>query len=79
MPDSAKRTAAERKAAPPRIAYTIDGAVEALGGAVSRSAIYDDIRDGKLKAHKRGRRTIITDENLRAYVAALPEMEGAAA
>jgi excisionase family DNA binding protein len=40
-----------------------------------RTSIYAAIKDGSLKARKFGRRTIILDEDLRAWLASLPERE----
>ena len=53
-----------------KIAHSIDGACEAAG--VGRTSIYEAIRAGALKARKLGRRTIILDEDLRAWLASLP-------
>jgi excisionase family DNA binding protein len=53
-----------------KIAHSIDGACEAAD--VGRTSIYEAIRAGDLKARKLGRRTIILDEDLRAWLAALP-------
>ncbi|MCK9361785.1 helix-turn-helix domain-containing protein [Patescibacteria group bacterium] len=42
---------------------------------LGRDLIYEAIRTGKLRAKKFGRRTIITDEDLRAFVENLPILE----
>jgi hypothetical protein len=55
-----------------RLAYSIDGAAEAIDS--SRSKIYEEIRAGKLKAKKLGARTIITAPALYDYLDALPDM-----
>jgi excisionase family DNA binding protein len=39
---------------------------------LGRDTIYGAIRAGKLTARKLGRRTLITDDDLRAFLAALP-------
>jgi excisionase family DNA binding protein len=39
-----------------------------------RTTIYAAIKAGKLKARKIGRRTIILDEDLRGWLAALPTL-----
>jgi excisionase family DNA binding protein len=56
------------------LAYTIDDAVLASG--IGRTKIYDAIRAGKLRAKKCGRRTIILEEDLRAFLGSLPESRG---
>ncbi|MFO1101320.1 MAG: helix-turn-helix domain-containing protein [Methylocystis sp.] len=38
----------------------------------SRTAIYAEMRAGRLLARKIGRRTIIADEDLRRWIASLP-------
>lgn len=54
-----------------KLAYTIE---EAVGeGAGSRTIIYEAINAGKLKAKKRGKRTIILADDLIAYLEALPD------
>jgi excisionase family DNA binding protein len=53
-----------------KLLHTIDRAAEQV--AQGRTAIYQLISDGRLKAVKAGRRTLITDESLKAYVASLP-------
>jgi len=42
-----------------------------------RTSVYAAIKDGALKARKFGRRTIILDEDLRAWLASLPLREAA--
>jgi excisionase family DNA binding protein len=39
---------------------------------LGRDAVYTAIRDGRLVARKLGRRTIITDDDLRQFLAGLP-------
>ena len=38
-----------------------------------RDKLYGDIRDGRLRAKKNGRRTVILRSDLEAYLAALPD------
>jgi excisionase family DNA binding protein len=56
-----------------RLAITIAQAVE-LGGPC-RSALYEDIRKGRLRAVKRGRSTRILLEDFRAYLASFPALQ----
>lgn len=61
------------KPAPPKLAYSIEEAADAT--AISKSALYEDIRGGKLIVRKRGARTVIIADELRDYLNALPTME----
>lgn len=55
---------------PSQIAYSIETVIEATD--CGRTSIFAEIRAGRLKARKLGRRTIILDPDLRAWLAALP-------
>lgn len=57
-----------------KLAYTIEEAIEA--GAGSRTVVYEAIKARTLKARKRGKRTIILSEDLRAYLQSLPDFHG---
>jgi Helix-turn-helix domain len=46
--------------------------------SLGRDALYREIRLGRLVARKIGRRTIITDDDLRQWLAGLPRAAGAA-
>lgn len=52
-------------------AFSVLDAAERLGG-ISRAEIYNEIRRGKLSARKIGRRTVILQSAIDAYLAALP-------
>jgi excisionase family DNA binding protein len=54
----------------PPIALNIPAAVHASG--LSRTAIYEAMKRGDLKAIKAGRRTLIQHAELEAYMAGLP-------
>jgi excisionase family DNA binding protein len=43
---------------------------------LGRDTVYSAIRDGRLVARKLGRRTIITDDDLRQFLAGLPRAGG---
>jgi hypothetical protein len=43
------------------------------GGTISRTRVFDDIKTGKLKAKKAGKRTIITVDEAKRYIDALPD------
>jgi excisionase family DNA binding protein len=55
------------------LAYTI---AEACSVArADRTALYEAIRSGALRAVKRGRRTIVLADDLRRYLESLPAVE----
>ena len=56
-----------------KLAYTVDEA--AFRACLGRDAIYDAVREGKLEAKKKGRRTLVTAEALRRYLESLPALE----
>lgn len=58
------------------LAYTPVGAASASG--TSRTGIFAAIRAGELKARKKGRRTIIRAEDLKAWVDSFPARRVAA-
>ena len=43
---------------------------------LGRDTVYSAIRDGRLVARKFGRRTLITDDDLRQFLAGLPRAGG---
>lgn len=53
--------------------FSINDAVLASG--LGRDMIYGAIRDGRLKARKVGRRTLILRADLEAYLSSLPELQ----
>jgi excisionase family DNA binding protein len=53
-----------------RVAYSVDEV--AVRAGIGRDAVYDAIREKRLVARKWGRRTLITDSALRAFLESLP-------
>jgi hypothetical protein len=66
-PEELTRRAQQSQRDKAEIAYGVDDL------PYGRTFVYQLIREGKLKAKKCGRRTIITPEAWREHVAALPE------
>ena len=60
-----------------KLAYSIKELTAAGGG--SRSTIYENIKNGKLKAKKRGRSTIILAPHATEYLKNLPDFHEKAA
>lgn len=56
-----------------KIVYTINEVIELTG--LSRSKIYQEIREGRLKAKKCGRRTLVTSEALQNWSEQLAEFK----
>lgn len=56
-----------------KAAYTITEVAEQSGH--SRRDIYRKLKDGKLKARKSGRKTLILAEDFKAWLASLPAAE----
>jgi excisionase family DNA binding protein len=64
MEDDVSQTARRR-------AYSVNSAAEVIGAG--RDGVYAAIRSGKLRARKFGRRTLILDEDLTAFLRSLPD------
>lgn len=58
------------------IAVTIPEAVKVTG--LSRSRLYEALKDGTITARKAGRRTLIAYAELEAYLASLPTFRAGA-
>jgi hypothetical protein len=55
------------------IAHTIEGITRLT--QLGRTKLYEEIKLGRLKARKVGRRTVILDADLRQWLASLPTKE----
>lgn len=58
------------------LAYLPKPAAQHLG--IGLTSLYAEIKAGRIKARKYGRRTLIATSELQAWLAALPEMKGVA-
>ena len=54
-----------------RLAHSISEVVKLTG--VGRSVLYEQIGEGRLRIRKLGRRTLIFDADLKAWLESLPE------
>ena len=59
------------------VAYSIKGSILASG--LTRTAIFEAIRNGSLTARKAGRRTVILAADLRTFLTSLPRVQRGAA
>lgn len=53
-----------------KVSYSIPQAVDATG--LSRSTLYEALKNGQLAARKYGNRTVIEEAELRRFINALP-------
>jgi len=60
-----------------RLCYTVPEVMAAA--CIGRTALYAEINEGRLRAVKRGARTLILAHDLNAFLAGLPEARGTAA
>jgi len=54
-------------------AYTVTEAIREIG--IGRTKFYSEIAKGRIKPRKLGKKTILLEEDLRAYLQSLPDME----
>ena len=59
-----------------KLAHSIDDVTKLTG--IGRSFVYEEIKAGRLLVRKAGRRTIIFDADLGAWLTSLPEKSSAA-
>ena len=69
-------TQSHRRQAPGKVLYRVTEAMVAL--SMSRSAIYEEIRSGRLRSVKRGRSRLISASAIADYVALLEQESRAA-
>ncbi|MEY9532174.1 helix-turn-helix domain-containing protein [Sinorhizobium fredii] len=55
-----------------KLGLGVEEAAEVIG--IGRTSVYGEIKNGRLKAHKIGRRTIIFIDDIEAYRLSLPEI-----
>jgi hypothetical protein len=59
------------------VAYSVEAAVKATGGALSRTRIFALIAAGELDARRAGRRTIVMAASLHKFLESLPAARAA--
>lgn len=57
------------------LAYAAEDVAKLLG--ISRSAVYEELKSGRLAGSKMGGRTLVTAANVKAWLDALPKWEPA--
>lgn len=55
-----------------RLSYSVEEVARLAG--IGRTSIYADIKSGRLRARKAGRRTLILQEDARAWLRSLPSL-----
>lgn len=70
LPPYVRNAERVRKNARPRLGYSIQEFADAIG--VSRSLIYQALRQGQLTARKIGKRTVISAEDANKFLNRLP-------
>src|SRR5688572_3270248 len=56
-----------------RLAFTIEETARICG--LGRSTIYTAVADGRLRIRKNGRRTMVLRDDVKSFLAALPQVE----
>jgi excisionase family DNA binding protein len=59
-----------------QFAYSIEETARIT--SLGRTALYEEIKAGRLKARKAGRRTVVIADDIRQWLASLPQIGGAA-
>jgi hypothetical protein len=59
-----------------QFAYSIEETARIA--SVGRTALYAEIKAGRLKARKAGRRTVLLADDIRQWLVSLPQINGAA-
>ena len=57
----------------PFFGFAPDDIPKLTSNVVARTRVLEDIRHGKLRAKKVGKRTLVTAEEVRRYIEALPD------
>ena len=57
----------------PALGYDPNDIPRLTGGVISRRRVFEDMRAGRLRIKKAGKRNIVTPEDARAYIASFPD------